>query len=95
MYLCNREIRVAGHMLRIARLDAEMYQFLSEPESVIEALRACGQRVDLNEEIERSADCDASFIVCNPAAESPDSRSLDATVKFVGLAVAAEGSGSG
>ena len=47
MYVGKREIKITGRMLRIARLDAEMYQFLSEPEPVIEALHDCRQRVDL------------------------------------------------
>ena len=34
-------------MLRTARLDAEMYQFVSEPEPVIDALRRAGERIDL------------------------------------------------
>ena len=34
-------------MLRIARLDAEMFEFLSEPEPLIEQLHDCGRRVDL------------------------------------------------
>ncbi|KAA6457873.1 hypothetical protein DYQ86_21125 [Acidobacteria bacterium AB60] len=34
-------------MVRIARLDADMYQFLAEPAPVVEALRASGRRIDL------------------------------------------------
>jgi hypothetical protein len=47
MRVCNKEIRVSGGLVRIARLDADMYDFLTEPESMIEALRASRARVDL------------------------------------------------
>ncbi len=47
MYVCNKEIKVTGKMLRIARLDADKYQFLSDPEPLIQALRGSGERIDL------------------------------------------------
>lgn len=47
MRVCNKEIRVSGGLVRIARLDADMYQFLKEPGTMIDALRASGQRIDL------------------------------------------------
>jgi hypothetical protein len=47
MYLCNREIKITGHALRIARLDADKYQFLSDPEPLIQALRNARERIDL------------------------------------------------
>jgi hypothetical protein len=43
----GKEIRVQGRLLRIGRLEADKYQFLSEPETVLEALRNCGHRIDL------------------------------------------------
>jgi hypothetical protein len=45
--VCGKEIRVQGRFLRIARLDADKYQFLDEPEAMIEALRKCGTRIDM------------------------------------------------
>jgi hypothetical protein len=34
-------------MLRVARLDAEKYHFVDDPEPLIDALRHCGTRIDL------------------------------------------------
>ena len=42
----NQKIRVSGRALRIGRLDAELYHFLSNPGPVIERLRSSGNRVD-------------------------------------------------
>lgn len=47
MKVCGREIRVKGRLVRVARLDADMYHFLDDPAPVLEALRTCGQRIDL------------------------------------------------
>ena len=41
------EIRIEGRLLRIGKLEADGYQFLEDPESVIEQLRNCRQRIDL------------------------------------------------
>src|SRR5580704_498730 len=45
--VCDREIKVQGRLLRIARLHGDKYRFLEEPEPVIESLRKSGARVDL------------------------------------------------
>jgi hypothetical protein len=45
--VCGRGIRVEGRFLRIARLDGDKYQFLGDPEPVVEGLRKCGTRIDL------------------------------------------------
>jgi hypothetical protein len=47
MRVCNKEIIIAGRILRIARLDADKYRFLSDPEPLLAALRKCGHRIDL------------------------------------------------
>lgn len=47
MRVCGKEIKVRGRFLRVARLDADKYHFLSDPEPVIQGLRKCGQRIDL------------------------------------------------
>jgi hypothetical protein len=47
MKICGKEIRVDGRFLRIARLDADKYHFVEDPETVIEAIRNSGVRVDL------------------------------------------------
>jgi hypothetical protein len=43
----NNGIRIAGRALRIARLDAELYHFLSNPEPLLEQLRGSSERVDV------------------------------------------------
>jgi hypothetical protein len=48
MKIGGTEIKVAGRVLRIARLDADKFQFLEEdPEQVVAGLRSSGSRVDL------------------------------------------------
>jgi hypothetical protein len=47
MRVCGREIRVHGHLLRVARLEAEKYKFLDDPETLLKGLRECGTRIDL------------------------------------------------
>jgi hypothetical protein len=43
----SKKIRIAGHTLRIARLDAELYQFLSNPQLMIDWLRNSNESVDI------------------------------------------------
>lgn len=45
--LCGKQIRVQGKALRVGRLDAEKYQFLDDPEAMLEGLRKSRRRVDL------------------------------------------------
>jgi hypothetical protein len=47
LYACNREIKVTGRMLRIARLNADKYHFLLDPRPVIDALKKSGTRIDM------------------------------------------------
>ncbi len=47
MRICGQEISVQGRLLRIARLEADKYQFLDDPEAVLEGLRKCGTPIDL------------------------------------------------
>lgn len=45
--VCGKEIRVTGRLVRIARLEADLYHFLEDPEPVLKGLRACETRIDL------------------------------------------------
>jgi hypothetical protein len=45
--VCDRDIRVEGHMLRLARPHGDGYRFLEDPAAVVDGLRRCGTRVDL------------------------------------------------
>ena len=47
MKVCGMDIRVEGRLLRIARLDADGYQFVEDPEPVLDGLRRSGIRSDL------------------------------------------------
>ncbi len=47
MRVCDQDIRIQGRLLRIARLDADKYQFVDDPEPLLEGLRKCGRRIDL------------------------------------------------
>jgi hypothetical protein len=47
MKICGKEILIRGRLIRTARLDADLYEFLDDPESAVEALRKCGIRIDL------------------------------------------------
>jgi hypothetical protein len=43
----NRLIRINGRLLRVARLDAEKFRFVDDPEPVLQDIRRSGARVDL------------------------------------------------
>lgn len=43
----ERKIRTSGHLLRIARLDAELYHFLADPEPLLDHLRKSKERIDI------------------------------------------------
>jgi hypothetical protein len=43
----STKIKIAGRVLRTARLDAELYHFLSDPEPMIERLRDSEERIDI------------------------------------------------
>lgn len=47
MRVCDKDIRVRGTVLRTARLAADGYEFLEDPEAMLEALRHAGVRIDL------------------------------------------------
>jgi len=45
--VCGKQIRITGRLVRIARLEAEGYQFVDDPEPVLEELRRSRTRIDL------------------------------------------------
>ena len=47
MKICNKEIRVEGRFIRIARLDGEKYSFPEDPAAFLADLRKCRVRIDL------------------------------------------------
>src|SRR5260370_35019770 len=46
MKVCGKEIVIQGKLVRIARLDADTYEFLEDPEGMLDALRKSDVRVD-------------------------------------------------
>jgi len=51
--VCDREIKIQGKLLRIARIQGDKYRFLADPEPLIEGLKKCGERVDIFTFIQR------------------------------------------
>jgi hypothetical protein len=47
MKACGKDIRVKGRVLKIASLDADRYEFITDPEAAIRDLRSAGGRVDI------------------------------------------------
>jgi hypothetical protein len=47
MNVCGRQINIDGRLIRIARLDADKYQSLGDPEAFLEVLRKSRKRIDL------------------------------------------------
>src|SRR3954447_2468658 len=45
--ICEKEIRIQGRLLHIAKPDADRYHFLEDPQSVLDGLRKCRERVDI------------------------------------------------
>jgi hypothetical protein len=45
--ICNRDFKVEGRLVRVARLDGDTYKFIEQPDAVIDGLKHCGSRVDL------------------------------------------------
>ena len=45
--VCKREVRVRGRLLRTARLEADQYRFLEDPDNMLNAVKRCGTRIDL------------------------------------------------
>jgi hypothetical protein len=47
MMVCGQEIRTVGRLVHIASLSADTYEFVDRPEDSIDALKKCGERIDL------------------------------------------------
>lgn len=48
MQVCGKEIRIQGRLIRIARLDAEKYEYLGSPEVMLDSLReVTSHRIDV------------------------------------------------
>lgn len=47
MKVCGKDIRIEGRFIRTARVDGDKYEFVDDPEPILEGLRKSGVRVDL------------------------------------------------
>ena len=47
MQLCNREIKIEGRLVRLARIGGEKYLFLDDPAPVLQAAKKCRTRIDI------------------------------------------------
>jgi hypothetical protein len=47
MIVCGKDIRVKGQLVRVGRLEAEMFKYLDDPAAVVAGLRESNPRVDL------------------------------------------------
>jgi len=47
MVVCDKEIRIHGKLVRIARIDGDKYNSPADLETMLAALRSCGKRIDL------------------------------------------------
>ncbi len=47
MKVCGKNVRIDGRMIRMGRLDADRYEFLSDPEAACREIRESGVRMDL------------------------------------------------
>ena len=61
MQICGREALVEGKFIRIARLDAEGYDFVNEPEVALKALREQRGRMDLFTFTQRLSDTSPKY----------------------------------
>lgn len=43
----GKQVRIDGTLVRTARLDADKYHFVGDPEAMVHALRHCGKRIDV------------------------------------------------
>ena len=56
LVVCEREVKIDGHFLRLAKLEGDSYRFPEDLESIISALRRSGKRIDLFTFIRRLPD---------------------------------------
>jgi hypothetical protein len=47
MKIFDREVRIDGRLIRLAHLEGDKYESLSDPEATCRALRAAGRRIDI------------------------------------------------
>jgi hypothetical protein len=61
MYVCGREVKTRGRLVKISSLDGEKYLFLDDPKPVIESLRSSGVRADIFTFLQRLPEATPKF----------------------------------
>jgi hypothetical protein len=61
MKVCGKDIHVDGYIVRIARLDGDGYEFIEDPEAMLEGLRKCGRRIDIFTFIQKVTDTEPRY----------------------------------
>jgi len=61
MQICGKEARIEGKLVRIARLDAEGYDSLDDPEAALRDLRMAKTRVDVFSFIQKLSDTSPKY----------------------------------
>ena len=59
--VCEKDIKVRGRLLRIARLERERYEGLAAPEAILNGLRQCGHRIDLFTFVQRLPETEPKY----------------------------------
>jgi hypothetical protein len=58
---CGRKLNISGTLLRVAKLDADKYHFLDDPEELLSALRLSPTRIDILSFLQRVGDESRTF----------------------------------
>ncbi len=61
MKVCDHEIRIQGKIVKIARLEGDLYHFIDDPEPILHALRENKVKADLFTFMQRLPDSAVKF----------------------------------
>lgn len=61
MVVCDRELKISGRFIRIARLDGEKFRFVDDPKPILEFLAKSRARVDIFTFLQRLPDTNPKF----------------------------------
>src|SRR5258705_102343 len=60
--VCGKQVRVQGRLLRTARLEADKYHFLEDPDALLKKLKTNGTRVDLFTFVQKLPDKSKKYV---------------------------------
>ena len=61
MVICGKDIKVQGRVLRMARLEADKYEFIDDPQAMLDSLRKHERRIDLFTFIQRIPETEPKY----------------------------------